>query len=56
MGAYTSNGACGSIRCKAKNLTRVWHAMNPLERARCRWEHGHKWYMAIVSRCCKVLG
>ncbi|XVF42930.1 hypothetical protein PTKIN_Ptkin02bG0000300 [Pterospermum kingtungense] len=35
MEARTSGGTCGLIQCKVKNLTRAWHAVNPLEREGC---------------------
>ena len=49
-GARTSGGACGSIRCKAKNLTRAWHAVNPLEREECLRERRHRWCILMSFR------
>ncbi len=46
----------GLIRCNVKNLARAWHVTNLLEREECPRERGHKWCMAVVNSCYKVLG
>lgn len=50
-----SSGACGLVRCKAKNFIRIWHAANPLEREGCLREHRNMWCIAVVSPCHMVL-